>query len=167
MDYATSLVGAPYAWWTDRSGPLGEGAPAWAANGPPPSRQQVMNNGIFCAGVASVMLRVVGKGHETPRNYPYDGGTRAYYNKYVGVSERFSPNKNYPEGTLFIRNDKQNWDGSTADQGHVAVMAKNGKVLQSYPGAGVSNSVSLRDSKATWNGSNYYEIAVLPQNWLG
>ncbi len=171
MDYAQSLVGAPYSWWTDSSGPLGEGAPAWAANGPAPAPGQVHRNGVFCAGVANLMLRAIGKGDEIPRNWPYDGGTRAWYNKYADVAERFNPNKNYPEGTLFIRNYQAYPDGSTADQGHVAIMQANGNVLQSHPGAGwvngVSNTVSLADSNYMGDGTNYYELAVLPENWLG
>lgn len=171
MDYAQSLVGAPYAWWTDSSGPLGEGAPAWAANGPAPDPGQVHRNGVFCAGVANLMLRAIGKGDEIPRNWPYNGGTRAWYNKYADVAEPFNPNKDYPEGTLFIRNYQAFPDGSTADQGHVAIMQANGNVLQSHPGAGwvngVSNTVSLADSNYMGDGTNYYELAVLPENWLG
>lgn len=166
MDYAQGLVGAPYAWWTNASGPLGEGAPAWVGDGPPPSRSQVFQNGVFCAGIANLMLRSVGKGDEIPQNYPFDGGTRAYYNKYREVSERFNPNKDYPEGTLFIRNFR-----NEVDQGHVAIMQADGTVLQSYPGAGgvngVSDSVSLANSNFMNDGSNYYELAVLPENWLG
>ncbi|HEX8819200.1 MAG TPA: LysM peptidoglycan-binding domain-containing protein [Archangium sp.] len=171
MDYAQSIAGAPYAWWTDQSGPLGEGAPAWAANGPAPHPSQVRQNGVFCAGVANLMLRAVGKGDEIPRNWPYNGGTRAYYNKYADVAEPVNPHKRYPEGTLFIRNYRANPDGSTADQGHVAIMQANGNVLQSHPGAGgvngVSNNVSFADSNFMGNGTNYYELAVLPENWLG
>ena len=59
IDYGLSIVEAPYRWWTE--GPVPDGSPAWAENGPPPPPEQVIAEGCFCAGVTNLMLRAVGK----------------------------------------------------------------------------------------------------------
>ena len=166
IDYGLSFVGAPYVWWTD--GPVPDRSPAWAENAPPPSPEEVINEGCFCAGVPNLLLRFAGGEIPTLGDELYDGGCLAYgeYYNYYGVAEEFDINEDYPEGTLIGR--YFTWDRSAnGDQGHVAVVLEGGYLLQSYDAGGgypgVNADAHITDSHAGY----YYEYAVRPWNWLG
>ncbi len=168
IEYGLSFVGAPYVWWMD--GPVPDRGPAWAENGPPPSPEEVIYEGCFCAGVPNLLLRFVGREIPTLGDELYDGGCFAYgqYYDYYGVAEPFDLNQDYPEGTLIGR--YLDWGRLEADndQGHVAVVLEGGYLLQSYDGdgngyPGVNADAHITDSHAGY----YYEYAVRPENWLG
>jgi hypothetical protein len=159
--YALKLVGKPYGWWY--SGSLPAGAPMWTANGPPPGPSQVSS--ANCAGLTNLMLRSVGrKVPHDPSGWVGAGGTAAYWAFYKSVSEPFNVNKTYPKGTLLGRRYRNN-----VDQGHVAVVLGNGRVLQSFANCygcsapGINTSYTVAQSHS----GGYYEYAVLPQHWLG
>ena len=145
-----SYVGIPYGKW--RGGPLSEKAPMWSSNKPVTCEVKSAS----CAGLTNLMLRSI----NVPLPYSKrggTGGTLAYYDYYKDVAEDFDINKKYPEGTLIGRKYY-----NIEDQGHVAVVLKNGKLLQSYPNAGVTDNITIAQSHM----GHYYEYAVLPQNWL-
>lgn len=161
LAYGQSLVGTPYGWWF--SGPLPAGEPMWTAGGPAPSAAYVRARSTNCAGLLNLMLRSVGKPlPSTPAQGV--GGTGAYGAYYARVAKRFDPNRNYPAGTLIGR-----YYRDTYDQGHVAVVLGNGRVLQSFAnfrgGAypGVNTTYTVAQSHAGY----FYEYAVLPEDWLG
>lgn len=161
ISYALKLVGRPYGWWY--SGPLPAGAPMWTASGPAPAPSQITSTN--CSGLTNLMLRSVGKKlpHD-PSGWAATGGTAAYWAYYRSVSEPFNVNKSYPKGTLLGRRYRDN-----RDQGHVAVVLGNGRVLQSFANCygcsapGVNASFTVAQS----HDGGYYEYAVLPQHWLG
>lgn len=164
IDYGLSIVGAPYVWWMD--GPVPDRSPAWAENAPPPPPEEVVNEGCFCAGVANLLLRVVGRELPTLGNELYDGGCLAYGDYYYNVAEPFDINQDYPLGTLIGR--YFTWERSAnGDQGHVAVVLEDGYLLQSYDAGGgypgVNTDAHIVDSHAGY----FYEYAVRPENWLG
>lgn len=165
IEYGLSFVGAPYIWWMD--GPVPDRSPAWAENGPPPSPEEVINEGCFCAGVPNLLLRFVGRELPTLGNELYDGGCLAYGEYYAGVTEAFDINAEYPQGTLIGR--YFTWERSAnGDQGHVAVVLEGGYLLQSYDGDGYGYpGVNANDHIADSHAGYYYEYAVRPEYWLG
>lgn len=145
-----SYVGIPYAEW--KGGPLTAYSPLWSSNDPVTCEVRSTS----CAGLTNLMLRSIGVPLPCSKRGGM-GGTMAYYDYYRPVAKTFDVKKTYPEGTLIGRKYR-----SVQDQGHVAVVLKNKKLLQSYPGVGVCINVSISDSHNGW----YYEYAVLPQDWL-
>ena len=92
------------------------------------------------------------------------GGTQAYAHYYHAVAKPFNIAVPYPEGTLFIRDFRDEHD-----QGHVAVLLREKKVLQSFcwppnPAGlpGINDDQTLQESHAM----HFYEYAVLPDDWL-
>lgn len=154
LAYGTSLVGTPYGWWY--GGGIPEGEPMWAAAGPPPSADDVY--AANCTGLTNLMLRYVGK------EIPGYGGTGSYYDYYYDVSEWFDANRDYPPGTLLLRPYSDVYD-----QGHAAVVTYGGYLLQSFADCfgcttpGVNDWYTVAESHRGY----YYELAVLPENWLG
>lgn len=159
--YGESVIGTPYGWWY--GGALPTGAPMWTASGPAPKTSTVKATSTNCAGLTNLMLRAVGK------PLPSDpvagtGGTGAYGKYYAGVAKKFDANAKYPAGTLIGR-----YYRDTVDQGHVAVVLADGKVLQSFANAygasspGVNATYTVAQSHAGY----FYEYAILPQDWLG
>jgi cell wall-associated NlpC family hydrolase len=161
LAYGQSLIGAAYGWWY--SGPLPTAAPMWTAGGPPPQPSAVLASSANCAGLTNLMLRAIGK------PLPSDpvagtGGTGAYGRYYANVAMPFDVNAQYPAGTLIGR-----YFRDSVDQGHVAVVLGNGRVLQSFAFTygGTLPGVNATYTVAESHGDGYYEYAVLPQDWLG
>jgi cell wall-associated NlpC family hydrolase len=161
LDYGRSLIGTPYGWWT--GGPLAKRAPQWTLVGPPPDAATVRAASANCAGLTNLMLRAVGKPLPAAAGAG-TGGTKAYQIYYAAVAEPFDVTQTYPAGTLIGRRYR-----SMRDQGHVAVVLGNGRVLQSFAtkrgdtAPGVNDTYTVQES----HGAGYYEYAVLPQYWLG
>ena len=164
IEFGLSLIGTPYGYW--KGGVNQVTAPMFADNNPLPPKNQITC--LNCAGLVNLMLKSIGK------KIPYNGegsmgGTESYGEYYLYKSTTFNINKNYPIGTLLIRDYKD-----LNDQGHVAVIiedkGKNSLILQShvdgeyfkdtYPG--VNTMYTLEESE----GDGYYEFAVLPEDWL-
>lgn len=135
----------------------------WTAAGAAPSASSVRAQSTNCAGLTNLMLRSIGKA--VPSD-PWAGrcGTGAYGRYYAKVAQRFNVNANYPAGTLIGR-----YFRNTFDQGHVAVVLENGRVLQSFANCrgcaapGVNTTYTVAQS----HDGRFYEYAVLPQDWLG
>ena len=167
LGYIEQTLGTPYGWW--RGGPVPDEEPAWAINGPPPEPWYVKERTCFCAGVANLMRRSVRKRvPDSGGGVLYDGGTLAYGEYFWNYSEWFDIHKaltgGYPRGTLIGRYFSK--DRLPSDQGHVAILLRDGWVLQSYDAGGglpgVNWDVHISDSHAGW----YYEWACLPENWI-
>jgi lysophospholipase L1-like esterase len=173
LTWATLLVGTPYGWWT--GGPIPNGAPAWAADGPPPPLGAIKGTSCFCAGIPNLMLRHAGLPVPCEAHNEYCGGTGAYGLNFSAVSQKFDMEAadSYPRGTLLGMKYH-----SVARQGHVVVMlgpGKTAKLLQSTANSGPDGSdpthpgvhanVTLEDCFRT---AEYckFEYAVLPQHWI-
>lgn len=161
VDFGRALIGTDYGWWF--SGPLPKGEPMWTAGGTPPSVGYVRARSANCTGLTNLMLRAVGKPlpHAPGAG---TGGTYAYQKYYASVAEPFNPNRSYPAGTLLGRRYRD-----TYDQGHVAVVLGNGRVLQSFAWTrgGSRPGVNATYTVAQSHDGGYYHYAVLPQHWLG
>jgi hypothetical protein len=92
------------------------------------------------------------------------GGTYAYQLYYDAAALPFDVETAYPTGTLIGRRFR---DGE--DQGHLAVVLADGRVLQSFawePG-GAEPGVNTTYTVAESHDGGFYEYAVLPHDWLG
>jgi hypothetical protein len=163
LEWINPLVGKmPYGLWT--GGIVPPDSPAWAINGPPPSRSYLALHRIFCAGVPNLMLRFVGKRVPTFGNPHYDGGMRAYWSYFDGFHQSFNVQA-VRRGDLLLRHysNEQN-------QGHVAVALGDGAeafLLQSYWShgdglPGLNKLISVSTSHAV----EHYERIVRVNNWI-
>jgi hypothetical protein len=156
LAYGEAMHGTAYGWWF--GGPLPEGEPMFTASGPAPDPADVWS--VNCSGLTNLLLRSIG-------SEPV-GGTAAYYAYYYDVSEWFDRAAAYPPGTLLIRDYYDVYD-----QGHVAVVDGTGMVLQSFANCygctdpGVNNWYTVAESNAYDGWSDFYQLAVRPENWLG
>jgi len=163
LDFGVSLIRTPYDYW--KGGNNQTNAPMFAKNGPIPDRNEITS--VNCAGLINLIIRYIGK--ELPFKNDEIGGTSAYAYYYRGVAVPFDITNRYPKGTLIIRDYRD-----INDQGHVAIILDdNGEkalVLQSHvegpffesTSPGVNNKYTLEES----HDGNYYELAVLPKDWL-
>ena len=163
LDFGLSLQGIPYDYW--KGGDNQTTAPMFAINGPVPDGSEITS--ANCAGLVNLIIRYIGK--ELPYKNDGIGGTSAYAHYYRDVAVPFDIMNSYPKGTLIIRDYRD-----VNDQGHVAIILDdNGKkalVLQSHVEGtffesttpGVNKQYTLEES----HDGNYYELAVLPKDWL-
>jgi hypothetical protein len=164
LDYGQSLIGIPYDYW--KGGVNQTNAPMFAMDGPLPKKSEIVS--ANCAGLINLILRYMGKELPFGENGEI-GGTSEYAYYYRNVAVPFDINSPYPKGTLVIR-DYKNMD----DQGHVAVLLDDGGkdsiILQSHvEGTFFESTTPGVNSKYTLGESHngyYYELAVLPENWL-
>jgi len=172
----------PYGWWTGGAIPLG--APAYAAQGPPPPLATVRAGGIFCAGLPNLMLRYVGGAvpclalrTPDPQCGQCCGGTGAWGRNFsASVVQRFDlDGGNYSRGTLVGRRY-----AGVHDQGHVAVLLGDGAdapLLQSYSDCateaqgctlvtpGVTVNWTLREA-VQQQFFAHFQYAIAPEDWL-
>ena len=176
--YLNKILGTRYELWT--GGIVPPGPPAWGRNGEPPDPAEVRRTSCFCAGVTNLARRAVGLEIPTLGNENFDGGVVAYF----GATGPAPPD--FPRQGYFERHGRQRrfnledaqrpWTligrkyRSVADQGHVAIVLPNGKLLQSYNGPGgrpgVNKDVSLRQSHFSWGPQGGYEYMVYADDWL-
>jgi putative chitinase len=174
LEYLNKIVGTPYGLWTGGSVP--SKAPAWAIDGPPPPASEVRGSSCFCAGVTNLARRAVGLKIPTLGNKNFDGGIVAYFGArdpappawsrrgYFDIHDRARPfdlEEARRPWTLIGRRYR-----SVRDQGHVAIVLPNGKLLQSYGGPGVDKDVTLEDSHFSWGPQGGYEVMVRAEDWL-
>jgi len=171
LQYIKPAIGrADYRWWT--SGIVPDGAPAYAVNAPPPPIETVIRNGLFCAALPNLMLRVVGKRIPTRGNALYDGGIAAYWHTsawglgdgyFAGYERRFHlPTakrwaRESRSGVLIGRSYR-----NVSDQGHVGILLPSGYVLQSDAAQGLhwNNTIEVDH----WG--YYYEWMVPSGDWI-
>lgn len=149
------LLGIPYRWWDPSVSCAGDHGPFWAFNGPLPSRKQIEEGKLNCAGFVNLICRTLGvpiPGADS--NHWYAGGTGAWYDslKEQGVLQPFLSSNVYPEGTLFIRQYK-----SEEDQGHLAISMGPNRIVHSWPEGGTCYATIQKD---------YYEWVCAPQVWM-
>lgn len=184
LEFASSLVGTPYGWWTEGQTLWGGLAPFWVANVPPPSPEIIKCRSTNCTGLINLIYRYIDKpipGTERGEEYDFPGGTWIWFHT---LEERralqdFDPNKLYPKGTLLLRDYTSEYD-----QGHVAVIYEacgtsvlESRLIHSYPdeinpvagiqvSPGVTIDAQVADSHCNWMGGNYYTHVCLPDSWL-
>jgi hypothetical protein len=162
-----------YGWW--HSGIIPDGPPAYAVNKPAPDNDNLKGKKVFCAGVANLMLRRVGKKIPTLGNADFDGGTgaywggsfgRAYYaNEMVGFSVKRA--KNWARDTRKCVLIGRRYRNSNHDQGHVAILLPSGFVLQSFPSGGtLEPGLNWDYTIEQSHQGGYYEFMVHPSEFL-
>ncbi len=162
---------APYWWWPPSMDTVPDGPGAFAVNHPLPENlvSQMVDQGIFCAGLINVIRRANRKIVATNGDPRYDGGTYAIQNFWAGFAEPFDRWAYYPRGTLIGRYFR--WEGErVGDQGHVGVLLEpqdlahqqDGLLLHSHPGVGGLAKTRLGASHAGW----YYEYVVRREDWI-
>ena len=179
LSYVELLVGTDYGWWT--GGKIPAGAPAWAADGPPPPLAAVRGSSCFCAGLPNLMLRALGRpvpceqGAPDPVGGHWCGGTGAYGLNFSAAATPFSMEHaaDYERGTLLGKRYH-----SVSNQGHVAVLLGSGpdaRLLQSYANSGpkgadpthpgVNSNLTLAECNARLEFCRF-DYAVAPGDWL-
>ncbi len=172
--YLDKIVGTPYSWWT--GGKVPDGAPAWAKNGPPPPAADVRGTSCFCAGVTNLARRAVGLEIPTLGNQDYDGGVVAYFGSTDAAPPVF-PRRGYFEvhgkqRRFALEEARRPWTligrkyRNVGDQGHVAIVLPNGKVLQSYDAGGGRPGVNKDATLERSHNGGYYEVMVRAEDWL-
>lgn len=152
---ATAL-GIPYRFWDPAVSCAGDHGPFWAFNGPLPTREQMEEGQMNCAGFLNLVCRALGvpiPGADA--QYYYAGGTKVWvdYLKDNGVLKPFKPWIVYPEGTLLLRDYK-----SEEDQGHIAFYMGPNSIAHSWPEGGTCFATIQ---------PHYYEFVCLPEGWMG
>ena len=164
-----SLIGEmPYGRWFNGIVPPDQ--PAFAVNQAVQAISYYRRRAIFCAAVATLMLRSIGKVVPTYGNPNYDGGVYAYGLYFRDYIRRFALHLVEPFDLLirYFRFD-------SPDQGHVAVAlpGPNGELcLQSFDGGwameGGTNGPGLnkRFTVAQSHDGGYYEGIVKSWDWI-
>jgi putative chitinase len=177
-EYLEKIVGTHYKLWT--GGIVPSGPPAWGRNGPPPDPDEVQRTSCFCAGVTNLARRAVGLPIPTLGNENFDGGVVAYFGA-TGPAPASFPRQGYFERhgrqrQFDLEKAQRPWTlvgrkyRSVSDQGHVAIVLPDGRLLQSYNGPGgkpgVNKDVTLRQSHFSWGPQGGYEFMVFAEDWL-
>lgn len=153
--YVAGLIGTRYVWWTadmPDCGPM-----AYASNDKSvPNEIEVKITGMNCVGLINLMRRF--KGLDVPgvkEQEKYAGGTYVWFNYLLerDLLKSYIEEETYPLGTLLLRPYT-----NEQDQGHVAVVCANNKVLHCYPQAG------LCIENFAWK--DYYTHVCAPADWL-
>jgi hypothetical protein len=165
--FVDELIGTPYVWWREGATTLGESAPFWATNAPPPPTHLIREQGCNCAGFINLLCRL------QTRTLPgvedgeyYASGTPSWAYHLRNVLKPFDATASYPEGTLLLRTYRD-----PVDQGHVAVLWSSGPVLEQrlahcYIADGIAINETVAWSHYGWDPSGYYEYVCLPDYWL-
>ncbi len=149
------LLGIPYRWWDPKVSCAGDHGPFWAFNGPLPSRDQLEEGQMNCAGFVNLVCR--GLGVPIPgadKKEYYAGGTYAWHT-YLQQKNVLKPFRSwiiYPEGTLLLRQYM-----SEEDQGHLAIYMGPNSIVHSWPEKGSCFDTIQPD---------YYEFVCLPEDWM-
>lgn len=180
LNFINTLIGTKYIFWYPNMEGCGE--QSYVSDDVLPTAETIRNIGINCVGVINLVRRYLNL--EIPGlkdNHKYAGGTSQwfYYLKKNKKLKKFSIRKNYPAGTLLIRNYK-----NEKDQGHVAIIYKKSKsvlfseLIHSYtidkycpenfnrklePGLCIDKTVG---QSYFWNENGYYTHICLPDDWL-
>ena len=169
LKYAESLIGIKYTAWRGGSTNV---SPHPFYLDEIPSYSYLQEYGVNCAGFVNLLRHKAGK--VVPGDGKHKGGTSEWYLylKNEGVLSEFDYRKNYPIGTLFLRNYRD-----TDDQGHLAVLFSkyqqdeskvlNGKIIHSCVGR-VNSQVRLDNLGRShfYHSNEYYEYAITPDKWL-
>jgi hypothetical protein len=132
LDYATSLIGAPFRWYDPELDSFIGTDKFWCENASPPTASDIIENdkSIVCAGFPNLLRRklglpipglngnITGKTKKMYKAFP--GGTGAWFQYFHQRKrlEKLDMKKRYPKGTLLLARFKDNDN----DQGHLAVV---------------------------------------------
>jgi len=177
-EYLRQIIGTRYELWT--GGPVPAGPPAWGRNGEPPDPAEVRRTSCFCAGVTNLARRAVGLEIPTLGNENFDGGVVAYFGATDPAPPIFSRqgyfDKHGRQRRFDLEEAQRPWTlvgrkfRGVGDQGHVAIVLPDGRLLQSYNGPGgkpgVNTDVTLRQSHFSWGPQGGYEFMVFAEDWL-
>jgi cell wall-associated NlpC family hydrolase len=162
-DYVKELEGTPYVWWREGDS-IHAGAPFWREEGVAPESKKILKEGTNCAGFLNLVCRKYGipiGGFGEKEYEDTAGGTYGWFEflKTKNLLEVFDEKETYPLGTLLLR---QFYDEE--DQGHVAIVCKDGKLAHSYTTKGVHLDESYRESHG-WIEGGYYTHICRKENW--
>lgn len=177
IEYIQPAIGNTSYWiWEEGIVPSGPGA--YADNAPVPDISEVINGGMFCAGVTNLALRCDGKRIPFSEGSPspdYDGGVAAYFTGTFGAgyfsayTEWFdlAKAKQWAQDTLSgVLLGKGYYGSELWNQGHVAILLPSGYLLQSVPVAGLNWDSHIDSAWSYWTDPNNYGVMVHPENWL-
>tara|TARA_B100000963_G_scaffold358967_1_gene384968 strand:+ start:5481 stop:6008 length:528 start_codon:yes stop_codon:yes gene_type:complete len=166
---AKKLIGAKYKLWLGDFQKTNDTPEPFYIN-EIPNIEYVRTHGINCAGLINIMrLNTSGS---VPGEGNWRGGTLSWYEylKSKDVLIDFDYRRNYPKGTLLLRNYR-----NENDQGHLAVICekdKQGKWLNddiihahNNGSDGLVGICKLGFSHYIIP-EGYYEYAILPEDWL-
>ena len=166
LQYAESLQGVLYGYWTGNTVPYDDSTPFYLGTGPLPTRDTLEEQGIVCTGLINLICRHIG-GIRIPDLTGYPGGTGAWSSAKIPWRPLFL-GQQLPPGTLLLRRYR-----NFEDQGHMAIVARDGAhILHSMvdpwdpytqtvrsPGVTLTPFASVADL-------DYYEVACEPAGWL-
>lgn len=129
--------------------------------------KNLRKDGINCSGLINLIcchLKI-----QIPTEYPFPGGTDAWYKyfKEKKLLNSFNINSNYPSGTLLLTPYK-----NVNQQGHIAIVYDD-HVIQSYADQNYNKTKKLylpgvNKSQTLMEAHKYFkfEFYVKPENWL-
>lgn len=161
-EFIQGLIETPYLWWKEGD-IISSSAPFWAEDSSVPSIEIIKKTGCNCAGFINLICRFANiyiPGVSTKLQYA--GGTYIWYSylNTSGLLDRFRSNYLYPAGTLLLRNYL-----NEVDQGHIAIVLKDGRLAHCYPEKGITIDNSYYISH-NWLSGGYYTDVCIPQKWL-
>lgn len=164
LDFAKSLIGKPYCWYRASEPILNVENKFYASNMPVPSIDQIET--LVCTGLINLMRRF--QGLTVPgcdEKNPFAGTTGVWfeYLQEKGWLEQIDYQTKYPTGTLLIRN----FHDIETDQGHVAVVIENNRIIHSFPTKPYSE-IGIVGQTAITVGfeKNYFTHVCMPDKWL-
>jgi cell wall-associated NlpC family hydrolase len=125
--YIQTLVGTPYVWWHSGT-TLGDCAPFWTSNTPPPFSPK----GANCAGFVNLVCRHLGvliPG--VTEGDPWAGGTWHWFRHSYAYS--VLPGASHKPGTILLRD----YADAEKDQGHIGVVLEGDRLAHCIPEQGV------------------------------
>jgi len=187
IDYAKTLIGTPYRWIKQGEKMKGDDK-LWASNDEAPSSTIIKNNNkcIVCSGLINLVrrhLHLTIPGVKEGHKFAGDTGHWFRYLRKHKRLEELDVKRNYPKGTLVLRNYKS----TQSDQGHLAIVSNNVKspktildqnIIHSAPSEFSYNESNENDnvgetveekfkiSHFDWESEGYYTHICLPENWL-
>jgi hypothetical protein len=132
LDYATSLIGAPFRWYDEELDSFIGTDKFWCENSSAPTASYIIENdkSIVCSGLPNLLRRKLGlpipglngniRGKTKEMYKAFPGGTGAWFQYFHQRKrlEKLDMKKRYPKGTLLLARFKDNDN----DQGHLAVV---------------------------------------------
>lgn len=174
-------LGTPYVWWNENMIDCGE--QSYANNKELLDFEKINQIGMNCVGLINIIRKSLGL--DIPgvkEGTAYAGGTYVWFKhlkKYKKL-KKFNIRKVYPEGTLLIRNYK-----NETDQGHMAVIYESSnkgvlfsklahvysytpfnpenETVKHFPGLKIDDSVG---ESHFWYEKGFYTHVCMPEDWL-
>lgn len=164
VQYALSLVGMPYGYWSGGPIPRDDSTPFYASNSTTPSHKLFETQGICCTGLINLICRRFNTpvpGTDDPEMM-YPGGIGAWHTHLKPHLTPFDPTITYPDGTLLFRPY-----ADSKDQGHIALIL-NGKTVHSFAYVFEPHTQGIMDPGVSvtpvW--PDYYVYAAPLEAWL-